>query len=155
MNERDLMILALADAREVMDQGLEMAQQRLTELAGREVTQREAAVKAHLEDFVRKAERNQTLESLGVGREVYESRGFGEFSDKFRPEVPVEEVYGLYAAVHPEQSLHTLGSLRNVASQPGVKDFYSFEEARQFSRRDLDSNPALFRAVMDSMAKWK
>ena len=52
MNERDLMILALADAREVMDQGLEMAQQRLTELAGREVTQREAAVKAHLEDFV-------------------------------------------------------------------------------------------------------
>ena len=36
MNERDLMILALADAREVMDQGLEMAQQRLTELAGRE-----------------------------------------------------------------------------------------------------------------------
>ena len=72
MNERDLMILAGADAREVMDQGLEMAQQRLTELAGREVTQREAAVKAHLEDFVRKVERNQTLEGLGVGREVYE-----------------------------------------------------------------------------------
>ena len=68
MNERELMILALADAREVMDQGLEMALQRLTVRAGREVTQREAAVKAHLEEFVRKVERNQTLESLGVGR---------------------------------------------------------------------------------------
>lgn len=154
MNERDLQILALADAREVMDQGLEAAASALEELGSRELSQREAGMKTHLEAFVRSGHRKQTLEELGVSRQVYESSEFTEFDRKFREDVPVEEVYGLYAAAHPECAVHTLGTLKSRDDPRSVKDFYSFQEAKQFTRRDLDRNPALFRAVMDSMPKW-
>ena len=115
MKERDLQILALADAREVMDQGLEAAASALEELGGRELSQREAGMRNHLEAFVRSGHRKQTLEELGVSREVYESSEFTEFDRKFREDVPVEEVYGIYAAAHPECKVHTLGTMKSRA----------------------------------------
>jgi hypothetical protein len=36
----------------------------------------------------------------------------------------------------------------------GVKDFYSYEEAKKFTKADFDKNPALFAAVERSMQKW-
>lgn len=36
----------------------------------------------------------------------------------------------------------------------GIKDFYSFEEAKKFSKSDFDKNPALYAAVCKSMTKW-
>jgi hypothetical protein len=48
-----------------------------------------------------------------------------------------------------------MGSMKsNVSTDNGVKDFYTPEEARKFSKKDFDNNPALFAAVEKSMLKW-
>ena len=49
-----------------------------------------------------------------------------------------------------------MGSMKQIG-QPdnGVKDFYSFEEASKFTKADFDKNPSLYKAVCDSMVKWK
>ena len=41
------------------------------------------------------------------------------------------------------------------SSDNGVKDFYTVDEARKFTKEDYDKNPALFAAVERSMTKWK
>ena len=48
-----------------------------------------------------------------------------------------------------------MGSMKNSESgDNGVKEFYSVEEARKFSKKELDANPALFKAIEKSMLKW-
>ena len=44
---------------------------------------------------------------------------------------------------------------KNATSKDsGVKDFYTRDEALKFSKKDLDSNPALYKAIENSMSKW-
>ena len=35
-----------------------------------------------------------------------------------------------------------------------VKEFYTYEEASKFTRKDFEANPELFKAVENSMTKW-
>ena len=49
-----------------------------------------------------------------------------------------------------------MGSMKSsTAKETGVKDFYTVEEARRFTKADYDKNPELFQAVQRSMTKWK
>ena len=41
----------------------------------------------------------------------------------------------------------------NVADK-GVKEFYTRDEALQFTKKDFDNNQELFKAVERSMLKW-
>ena len=48
-----------------------------------------------------------------------------------------------------------MGSMKNSTSDDGtVKDFYTRDEALKFTKKDFDRNPALFKAVEQSMLKW-
>ena len=48
-----------------------------------------------------------------------------------------------------------MGSMKNnTADNNAVKDFYSYEEASKFTKKDFDKNPALHEAVKKSMPKW-
>jgi hypothetical protein len=48
-----------------------------------------------------------------------------------------------------------MGSMKNTTvKDTGVKDFYTRDEALQFTKQDFDKNPALFKAVEQSMYKW-
>jgi hypothetical protein len=58
--------------------------------------------------------------------------------------------------MQPKKDIRTMGSLKTNAQQDnGVKEFYSLEEARKFTKEDFDKNPELFKAVEKSMLKWK
>ena len=49
-----------------------------------------------------------------------------------------------------------MGSMKNnTADNNAVKDFYSYEEASKFTKKDFDKNPALLKAVEASRSKWK
>jgi hypothetical protein len=48
-----------------------------------------------------------------------------------------------------------MGSMKHTAVESAVKEYYSPDEAKKFSKAELDKNPALFNAIMSSMAKWK
>ena len=48
-----------------------------------------------------------------------------------------------------------MGSMKHEPTKDtGVKEFYSHEEAKQFTVDDFNKNPALYEAVKKSMLKW-
>lgn len=49
-------------------------------------------------------------------------------------------------------SLH--GSAKTTVVNDEVKEYYSPEEARKFTDEDLEKNPKLEEAILNSMLKW-
>ena len=95
------------------------------------------------------------MASIGVTEDVYESAEFKEFAKKFASNTPIKDVYDIYQKTQPKKQIQPMGSMKNTTADKGVKEYYSYEEASKFTKKDFDANPELFRAVQASMSKWK
>ena len=158
-SDKDIEILARAEAEEIIRSGFEDVVEevdRLANVGAANMTAREKAVFKVLAEHRQKEERSKELSKIGVTEDVYNSKEFKEFASKFNSNTPIKDVYDIYHKTLPKKEIKTMGSMKTNASEDnGVKDFYSVEEARKFSKRDYDKNPALFAAVQKSMLKWK
>ena len=158
-SERDTEVLARAEAKDIIDAGYEEVVDevdRLMRIGVENMTAREKAVFKTLAEHRQSEERGRELSQIGVTKDVYTSKEFNDFASKFNPNTPIREIYDIYAKTQPKKEIQTMGSMKsNGAPDTGVKDFYTVEEARQFSKADYDKNPALFAAVKKSMTKWK
>jgi hypothetical protein len=156
---KDLEVLAQAEADDYIRGGLEDVVEevdRLADIGVDNMNAREKAVFKILAEHRQKAERSQELSSIGVTEEEYNSPEFQEFAGMFKADTPIEKVYAQYQKNKPQKEIKTMGSMKNSESgDNGVKEFYSPEEARAFTKKDYDNNPALFAAVERSMLKWK
>lgn len=157
-SQRDMEVLAQAEADEVIKSGLDDVIEEVDRLAGvgaANMTPREKLVFTALAGYRQKAERANELAKLGVSKEVYSGREFTEFAGKFNPDTPVAEIYEMYSKLRPKKETKTMGSMRNAGpKETGVKDFYTRDEALKFTKKDFDRNPELFKAVERSMRKW-
>lgn len=157
-SEQDINILAKAEAQEFINAGYDDVVEeveRLTSLGAERMSPREKAVFRVLAEHRQSAERGQELSRIGVAKDIYESQDFKDFAGKFNPNTPVKDIYDIYAKTQPKKNIRTMGSMKNNDSaDSGVKDFYTVEEARRFTKADFDKNPALFAAVEKSMQKW-
>ena len=155
---KDLETLAKHDADEFIRAGYEDVVDevdRLAELGVANMTDREKAVFKVLAEHRQNAERSRELSSLGVTEDVYNSAEFKEFQKMFNPDTPIKKIYETYAKTQPKKEIKTMGSMKNSTSDDGtVKDFYTRDEALQFTKKDFDKNPALYKAVEASMSKW-
>jgi hypothetical protein len=150
-------VLAQADADEIIKGGLDEVIEeadRLNELGADGMTEREKAVFLKLTDHIQNAKSRQKLDELGVSKDVYESDGFKEFAKMFNANTPIEKVHEIYAQSHPKKEVKTMGSMKHSAADNGVKDFYTPEEAKRFTVKDLDANPEIMKAIERSMLKW-
>ena len=158
-SDSDIEVLARAEADEIIKAGYEDVVEevdRLTDLGLDGMTAREKAVFKVLAEHRKSAERGRELSSIGVTEEVYNSAEFKDFCAKFNPNTPVKDVYDIYRKTQPKKDIKPMGSMKNIpAADTGVKEFYTVEEARRFTKADFDKNPALFAAVERSMQKWK
>ena len=156
---RDIEVLAKAEAEDIIRSGYDEVVEevdRLTALGAAKMTAKEKAVFKVLAEHRQSAERGRELSKLGVGEDVFNSQEFKEFAGKFNATTPIKDIYDIYAKTKPKKEIKTMGSMKNNNSgDSGVKDFYTVEEARQFTKKDFDKNPALFAAVERSMLKWK
>lgn len=156
---KDIETLARAEADEIISYGDdEVAEElnRLTELGAAKMTARDKAKFKVLEKHMRDAELSREMQSIGVTEDVYNSADFNEFKKDFNPNTPIKKIYDLYQKTQPKKEIKPMGSMKTTTSTDnGVKDYYSPEEARKFSRKELDANPALFNAICKSMSKWK
>ena len=155
---RDIETLAKADADEIIASGYEDVVEEVDRLAqiGANMTPREKALFRTLAEHRQNTERGNELSQIGVTEDVYNSKEFKEFAADFNPNTPISKIYNLYAKTQPKKEIQTMGSMKNTASAGDeIKDFYSFEEASRFTKKDFDKNPALFKAVEASMRKWK
>ena len=133
----DIQVLANADAAELIRSGFEEVVEeadRLKEKGAENMTAREKAVFIALTNHIKDTETSRELSSIGVTKDVYESDG----------------------KTHTQKEFKTAGSMKNTPTpESGVKEFYSVEEARKFTKADFDKNPDLFAAIQRSMLKWK
>ena len=157
-SEKDEAYLADRDAMEFIGAGYdEVCEEvdRLAEIGAANMTAREKATFLKLAEYRQNEERTRELASLGADEETLNSKAFKEFASLFDKKTPMQKVYEIFKSNQPKQEFKTPGSMKH-ASPPdsGVKDFYSFEEAKKFTKADFDKNPALMAAVERSMAKW-
>ena len=156
--DRDIEVLAKAEANDIINAGYEDVVEevdRLTELGFDNMTAREKAYFRVLAEHRQKTERQNELAKIGVTDEVFNSREFQEFAGKFNPKTPISEIFSLYNKTQPKKDIKPMGSMKNSTSEDSsVKDFYTRDEALKFTKKDFDKNPALFKAVQASMLKW-
>ena len=158
-SDKDVEVLARADAKEFIDAGYEDVVEevdRLAAIGAAKMTAREKAMFRVLAEHRQSAERGRELSKIGVTEDVYNSQEFRDFAGKFNPDTPITDVYNIYRQTQPRKEHKTMGRMKgNDGGKNGVKDFYSFEEAKKFTKEDFDKNPELFAAVTKSMQKWK
>jgi hypothetical protein len=156
--DKDLDTLARADADEIISAGDDEVADEVERLEriGTNMTARERALYRVLAEHKQAAEDGKQLASIGVPKDVYNSADFKAFKKKFAKETSAKEIYEIYAKQQPQKQHQTMGSVKNTASENnGVKDYYSPEEARQFTKKELDENPTLYKKIIESMSKWK
>lgn len=156
---KDIEVLANAEAQEFISGGFEDVVEevdRLAALGVENMTAREKAVFKVLATHRQNTERSMELSELGVTEDVYTSKEFQDFAKKFNSDTSMSEIYDIYKAKYPTEKPKTMGSMKNLSSgDSGVKEYYTPEEARRFTKKDYDNNPALFAAVEKSMLKWR
>lgn len=156
---KELEILAKAEADEIIGYGYEDVVEevdRLAAIGAANMTAKEKALFKVLAEHRQSAERGRELDKIGVTEDVYNSKEFKDFAGKFNPDIPIKDIYDIYAKTQPRKEIKTMGSMKsNVSDDNGVKDYYSYEEAMKFTKADFDKNPALYAAVQKSMTKWK
>lgn len=157
-SERDVETLAKADAEEIIRSGFEEVVEevdRLAEIGAANMTAREKALFRVLAEHRQSTETSNELAKLGVTADVYNSAEFQDLKKMFNKDTPIAKIYEIYAKTQPKKDIKPMGSMKNTtADDKRVKDYYSFEEAKKFTKKDFDDNPDLYRAVEKSMQKW-
>jgi hypothetical protein len=157
--DNDIEVLAQAEANDIIRSGFEDVVEevdRLADIGVANMTAREKAVFKVLADHRQKAERGRELTKIGVTEEVYESKEFKDFASKFNATTPIRDIYDIYQKTQPKKEIKPMGSMKNNTNEDGmVKDFYTPDEARSFSRKYLDEHPDVYKAIVNSMSRWK
>lgn len=157
-SDKEIEILARAEADDIIRYGDEEVVEeveRMAKIGAANMTAKDKAVFKILAEHRQTAERNNELAQIGITEDVYNSKEFQDFAGKFNPNTPIRDIYDIYNKTLPRKEIKTMGSMKNSTSEDGtIKDFYTREEAIQFTKKDFDKNPALFKAVEASMLKW-
>lgn len=154
---KDIETLARAEANEIIGAGDDYVVdevERLKAIGPEKMTPREKALFMVLAEHRQSAERKQELTKLGVPEDVYNSPAFKEFQGMFKENTPIAKVYEQFQKTQPKKEFKIPGSMKSQTAEPAVKDFYSYEESLKFTKKDFDNNPALYKAVCNSMSKW-
>lgn len=158
-SQKDLETLAKAEANEIINAGYEDVVEeveRLASVGAANMNAREKALFKLLAEHRQSAERGRELSKIGVTEDVYNSREFQEFAGKFNANTPIRDIYDIYHKTQPRKEIKPMGSMKNNTSvDNGLKDYYSYEEAVKFTKKDFDNNPELYKKVQESMLKWK
>ena len=157
-NDRDIEVLAKAEADDVIKLGLDEVVDeinRYMDIGIENLNPREKATLKMLAEHQDKTEKRKELARLGVTEDVSESADFKEFASKFSSKTPMEDIVDIYNKTKPKKEIKPMGSIKsNTATGDGLKDFYTPEEAKRFTVKDLDDNPRLLGILEESMKKW-
>lgn len=156
---RENAILARAEAEDIIASGYDEVVEetnRLAQIGVENMSAREKAVFSVLAEHRQKTERNKAFADAGVTEDVYNSPEFKSFASMFNKDTPIKEILNLYGkTAQPKKDFKTMGSMKNSkAGNSAVKDYYSPEEAKRFTRADYEKTPGLMEAVENSMRKW-
>lgn len=158
-NQDDMKVLADHEANKIIEMGFEDVDEELERLADiglENMTPKEQLVFNQLGNY-RKAELDkQELAKIGVNEKALQDAEFVEFAKALNPKMSVKEQYELFTKYRPEKKIEMMGSMKNTTGKDTVvKDFYTVEEAKKFTKEDYARTPGLFEAVEKSSYRWK
>lgn len=153
-SERDIGILARAEAEDIIASGFDEVVEetdRLAKIGVKNMTARDKAVFQVLAEHRQNMERSKKFADLGLTEDVYNSPEFKNFDSKFKSDTPVKEIVEYYGkTAQPKKEFKTMGSMKTTKADKGVKDYYTPEEIDRLTEEDLD-NPQVWEAVRRSM----
>ena len=158
-SEKDIEVLARAESDEIIRGGFEEAveeAERLNKIGAAKMTAKEKAIFTNIAEYIKNTEQTRELAAIGVTEDIYNSAEFKEIQNMCKENTPISKVFELYQKAHPKKEFKTTGSMKTTTSDDnGVKEYYTPEEARRFTKKELDENPIIFQNILKSMSKWK
>ena len=149
-SERDLEVLANAEAEDIISGGYEDIVDETERLAKLDrLSDRDKLVLKRLQDERKTIEETKELASIGVKIEDLETPEFKMYASKLNPSLSLKEKYEMYLDKQPKKEIKTIGSMRGVPESK-IKDYYTPEEISRLTEEDLD-NPQIWEAVRRSM----
>ncbi len=156
-SDEDMKTLGISDADSIINDGYDEVVSEVNRLSnlGTNMSPREKATFEKLANYRQYEEARKELKSKGIGEDILDSKEYKEFTSKLNPNMSEIEKYDMYVKFQPKEA-EIIGSMSNKSAtgDKGVKDFYTRDEALKFTKEDFDKNPALFKAVENSMLKW-
>lgn len=123
-------------------------------------TARQKAIFNKLGEYMAHKNAVSQLKKEGIDPSIVDDDNFKKFASQFSTNTPIKDIYNIYNKVNePKVKVEkevpaSMGSTKSISSENEIKEFYTPEEVRKLSSKDLD-NPALMKAVEKSMARWK
>lgn len=165
-NVKDEEFLGKAYAQEIIDEGdiqeIEDEANRLASIPRDKRSARENAMfNALCEKLVSNKQENE-LKNNGIGLEILSDKQFNSFRGKLNSDVSILEAVDMFNRLKQteqekkKEKPASPGSAKSkgTTADSTVKEFYTFEEAKQFTRDELNRRPKLFEAIKKSMPKW-
>lgn len=159
LSDDELQYLGQKDANDILELGLEEAEEEANRLAQKgyqNLNPREEAEFNKLAQTLTYEKQKKELKSIGADTKILESKEFQDFKNQFNVGADIKNIYNLYSKTSQSKenkNIEKIGSMKNNPSNE-IKDFYTYEESLKFTREDFDKNPELFKAVENSMTKW-
>lgn len=153
-SERDIVVLAQADADEIIRDGYEEVVEevdRLARIGVDNMNPREKALFKSLAEYRRAHERQEELISIGASQDIYDSKEYKEYRKLFAVNTPEKVIYDNFLAKQPKKEVHTMGSVKNSGA-PEPKEFYTAEEIEKLTEDEL-KNPEVWNKVRRSMTR--
>ena len=166
LTERQERILANADAEDIKSLGYEEMVSEANRIASIPRDQRtihDSVVFDSLAKELTEQKEKKELNEKGYDLAILEDGKFKDFRKKLNYDTSIAEAVDMYNLLVKGKSIEdkpkpvkpaSAGSTKSNVTQAQLKDFYTYEEAMQFSKADFDKNPELYKRVQDSMSKW-
>lgn len=165
-NVKDEEFLGKAYAQEIIDEGdiqeIEDEANRLASIPRDKRSARENAMFNTLCEKLISNKQENELKNNGIGLEILSDKQFNSFRGKLNSDVSILEAVDMYNKLKQteqekkKEKPASPGSAKSkgTTADSTVKEFYTFEEAKQFTRDELNRRPKLFEAIKKSMPKW-
>ena len=161
LTEREEIILAKADAEEIIDAGEDEINRVANEIYNIPENKRSIREKTVYEALGKYAMQERAKASLiekGIDTKILEDEGFKKFASKFSTVTPLSDIYDIYKKMDINEIRTrpaTTGSTKTMKNSNEIKEYYSEEEASKFTQEELMANPKLLKAIENSIKNWK
>lgn len=158
LNERDEIVLAKADANDIIKLGedeMKMEANRISNIPRENWTIRDKTIFEEVCKELTLIKDTRDLKSKGYDTKILDDKDFLSFKEQFNFTTPVSQIYEMYNKMHGSKKVQpkSPGSAKTTQTNNEIKDYYTPEEARVFNEEDLN-NPKLMKALELSMQKW-
>ena len=153
-SDKEAKVLGRDDAEEILDLGLDVAEEEADKLASIGYDKLSTRDKQKFNILAEELTRNKNIEelkSMGVDGKILEDKDFKEFESQFNSKTPIKKIYEMYKLTQPKKEVHIIGSMKGEETKP-VKDYYTDAEISKLTPTEL-ANDEVWEKVRKSMIR--